>query len=130
MAVIDMDGLKQINDIYGHAEGDAAIMILSRAVKESAHPGEICVRAGGDEFFIAGVGRYTEKDIDKRITAFNKTLEEISGPLDKPYVVKASMGCCVDVLSGDLNLDNVFSRADNEMYKIKMLAHKAGREGE
>ena len=119
VAVIDMNGLKKINDIYGHAEGDAAIMILSRAVTESAGTGEICVRAGGDEFFIVGIGRYSEDDINKRREAFKKKIEDLSKPLGKPYDITASMGCCIEALSGELNMDNVFSRADNEMYKIK-----------
>ncbi len=130
VAVIDMNGLKQINDIYGHAEGDEAIMTLSRAVTASARVGEICVRAGGDEFFIAGIGRYTEEDIEKRINDFEKTLSDIAAPLGKPYELKASIGCCVQAFTKDMNMDAVFSHADNEMYKVKMLAYKTGTEGD
>lgn len=130
VAVIDMNGLKQINDIYGHAEGDEAIMTLSRAVTASARVGEICVRAGGDEFFIAGIGRYTEEDIEKRKSDFEKTLSDIAAPLGKPYELKASIGCCVEAFTKDMNMDAVFSRADNEMYKVKMLAYKTGTEGD
>ena len=48
VTVVDMDRLKHINDVYGHAEGDAAISALAGVLREVALPGEICVRAGGD----------------------------------------------------------------------------------
>ena len=45
--VLDMDGLKYINDNFGHAEGDSAIIELAHAARSITMPGEICIRAGG-----------------------------------------------------------------------------------
>ena len=60
VCVIDMDGLKYINDNFSHTEGDFGIKVVSNAVSSITDSGEIFVRAGGDEFYIVGVGKYSE----------------------------------------------------------------------
>ncbi len=50
--VIDMDGLKKINDNYGHHEGDYSIKAIAAALKAASGADEICTRAGGDEFVV------------------------------------------------------------------------------
>ena len=48
IASIDMDNLKLINDIYGHADGDFALKALSGVLKTCLNPDEVCARFGGD----------------------------------------------------------------------------------
>ena len=50
--VVDMDGLKQINDNFGHYEGDYAIKAIASALTAASGSDEICTRVGGDEFVI------------------------------------------------------------------------------
>lgn len=50
--IVDMDGLKQINDNFGHYEGDYAIKAIASALSSASGYDEICVRSGGDEFVI------------------------------------------------------------------------------
>ena len=50
--IIDMDGLKKINDNYGHHEGDYSIKAIASALKAASGADEICTRAGGDEFVV------------------------------------------------------------------------------
>jgi diguanylate cyclase (GGDEF)-like protein len=52
MLTVDVDGLKLINDMRGHATGDAVIAPTAEAVRESIRPGDQCARFGGDEFLI------------------------------------------------------------------------------
>jgi diguanylate cyclase (GGDEF)-like protein len=52
MLLIDIDDLKMINDLRGHANGDAAIALTAVALRESIRPGDECARLGGDEFLI------------------------------------------------------------------------------
>ena len=70
VCVIDMDGLKYINDTFGHGEGDCGIMTVSRAAKMLTRDNEICVRAGGDEFFIIGIGAYPDSECAERRERF------------------------------------------------------------
>ena len=74
ICVIDMDRLKYINDTFGHTEGDHGIKTVSSAALAVTANGEITVRAGGDEFYIIGVGKYDSDAGEKRIKAFENVL--------------------------------------------------------
>ena len=124
VAEIDMDGLKKINDTHGHAEGDFGIMTIAKAVAQSTLQNEISVRAGGDEFYIIGVGNYQEDAFTSRKNRFLETLDKLCENLDKPYELTASFGCSTECITADLNIDSVISLADEEMYKAKILAKK------
>lgn len=50
VALVDMDRLKQINDTYGHAAGDAVIQAVAAAIRNSCRRGDVPCRVGGDEF--------------------------------------------------------------------------------
>ena len=122
VAVIDMNGLKTVNDTYGHAEGDYGIMTISTAVSHSARNNELCVRAGGDEFYIIGTGKYTPEDITARKDEFRSVLKKLTAQAGKPYDISASIGCAVETISDKMKIDTVISRADEEMYKEKIEA--------
>ena len=50
--LIDMNRMKEINDCYGHAEGDFCLCTIAEAMQKSAGQDEICIRTGGDEFVV------------------------------------------------------------------------------
>ncbi len=127
VSVIDMDGLKSVNDNYGHKEGDFSLKTLSRAIYESAEGNEICVRAGGDEFFVIGIGNYSDDVIESRIARFEEILEEMNARSNKPYKITASIGCVIRDYQPGLNIDQLLGIADREMYEYK-IAHKRQRE--
>ena len=118
-AVIDMDGLKRINDNYGHGEGDFGIRTVSSAVAHGTKLNEICVRAGGDEFYILGVGTYKAEDMQTRKNEIADTLAEIMEGYQKPYLVSVSIGCVLSEINETLNVDAVITLADEEMYREK-----------
>lgn len=120
VAVIDMDGLKTINDTYGHGEGDVCIRIVSSAVAQITGENEICVRAGGDEFYIIGIGVYDENEGIKRAEELKTVIGKIAIGYQKPYTVSASFGCAFEPVTENMNVDSVISRADEKMYKCKV----------
>ena len=75
VGVIDMDGLKYINDTFGHSEGDIGIRCLNSVLSSIARSNEIVVRSGGDEFFLIGVGKYTREDEAARAAEFTAGFE-------------------------------------------------------
>ncbi len=120
VSVIDMNGLKKINDTYGHTQGDYGINLLCEAVTKCALPEEICVRAGGDEFYIIGAGEYTPDDLVSRKEQFYSLLKDLQKDIIKPFVITASIGFATEVLDENTKIDTVINRADKEMYKEKV----------
>ncbi len=124
VAVADMDGLKYVNDTFGHSEGDYGIKQVHKAMLMSAEPEEICVRAGGDEFYLFGVGQYTESDIEKHKEAFYAYLEKINEASGKPYIIGASIGMEIAPINTNLNVEDVIRVADVKMYADKVARKK------
>ena len=117
---VDMDGLKTINDTYGHSEGDIAIRAITDAMCAIWGDNEICARFGGDEFIIASItqrapvkhSRHLMEELSNRLSEFNSS----SG---KPYKVGVSMGTAYKKIVCDLHVDDLIKEADNLMYKEK-----------
>ena len=114
---IDMDGLKSINDTYGHSEGDAALRAFGHMIRKSIDR-EVAARIGGDEFLIVfagdnNYGRAAEivASIKKEIAAYNKLGVA-------PYEIHASIGCYTDNIHTQ-TLDEFLSKADKLMYEKK-----------
>ena len=119
-SVVDMDGLKFVNDNYGHSEGDYGIKAICNCVMQIAKPGEVCVRAGGDEFYLLGVGKYTEEELKRRKEMFEECVAKADENSGKPYPVSASMGCAIMEIGEGIQVNNVINMADVEMYKYKI----------
>ena len=115
----DMDGLKFINDTYGHNEGDYGLQMIADSLKCNADKNEICVRNGGDEFLLIGVGNYSDSDGEAKVMGIMHTLEEKSNMSRKPYKVTASIGCSCADFDEDTNVDMLIGVADQRMYQNK-----------
>ncbi len=124
---VDMDGLKLINDTYGHAEGDIAINAIASAMVSVWGEDEICSRFGGDEFTLACITKdepeQTGEDLVSKILAH---MENFNNTSEKPYKVSASFGIHYGRITPDLIVDNLIKAADDLMYKEKA-KHKESR---
>ena len=123
--VIDMDNLKFRNDNYGHVEGDKGILIVADAASYITDRNEVCVRSGGDEFFVIGIGKYTENDIKNKVSKFNEYIEKKNSIIDIP--VSASIGYSIVSYSAVGSYQQVVNKADEEMY-INKRAKKLSRQ--
>jgi diguanylate cyclase (GGDEF)-like protein len=112
--MLDIDGLKAINDNHGHDAGDKAIAKGASALKEACPPDAYCVRYGGDEMFALIIGEYNSNEIISRIYSL---LEECSK--NEEFEIKASCGAFSQPITQDMDLTKVIKRADEEMYEIK-----------
>ena len=115
---IDMDGLKSINDTYGHSEGDNAITQLSKAILFAVSGDEICSRMGGDEFFVFMT--CDEDDCaEKFILKINEFLKAYNMSSGKAYKVECSCGVYIAPADKVKSFETVMKFADRDMYKIK-----------
>lgn len=118
ISFIDMDGLKSINDSYGHKEGDFALQKLASVILSCSKNGRICARFGGDEFIIFGAATGMG-DIEPLESAFLEQLEKMNRMIDKPYNIDASIGTVVTDVKPDIPLFSIITQADEIMYERK-----------
>ncbi len=124
----DLDGLKYINDTFGHIEGDNAITTVGHALMTSAIQGEVCSRFGGDEFTVAGIISDADQTyFDGFLKRFYTYLEQYNSVSRKPYQVESSIGFCIMPLSKEIDLDQMIKIADDRMYENKVQRKKARR---
>lgn len=126
---IDMDGLKYINDNFGHSEGDFAIVTISKAIVRVLGEKAICSRFGGDEFTCVVVEEekdcYQVEEISRKLLA---CIQEIEGVKEKPYPLTASMGMVWDKITEDMDTEGILLEADRRMYRDKVARKKERRD--
>lgn len=119
VAMIDLDGLKMINDTYGHDSGDFAINSISRAMGFLSITNKICGRFGGDEFVLCAStedGAEAEQNIRRDITKYINRVNDIN---DKPFKLSASIGTVSAPLDVS-DFDELMKIADDRMYAEKI----------
>ncbi len=118
--MIDMDGLKQINDTQGHRIGDAVIIEFSNRLKKATRGTDTAARIGGDEFGVVLTPLDSSTGID---SAMQRIDAEINPPFifeDKQYELKASIGAALIPKDGS-EPDKLLEVADQRMYAAKKL---------
>ena len=114
----DMDGMKYINDNFGHKEGDSAIKNMAEAVKRSCIDNEIYARFGGDEFIIFGFD-YTEERAYILAERIQRNIKEYNDSSEKPYLIGASIGWQIDYIDDESQFHMIITKADQKMYREK-----------
>jgi len=113
---IDLDGLKYINDTFGHVEGDSALIAFGDILSRHSHPYGINARIGGDEFLALfpsedeAEALQWDRDIQSEIAEYNKHS-------DKPYELSASIGFYY--CRKGMNMLACMREADKRMYQEK-----------
>ncbi|MDE6517302.1 MAG: GGDEF domain-containing protein [Acetatifactor sp.] len=113
---VDMDGLKYINDHYGHMEGDVAIKALAQILAAEQGEKGLAARTGGDEFQLC-MATQSQGMVEARIAAIRQRICRFNESEDKPYELSASIGyaCC----DQSVPLLNCLQQADKNMYQEK-----------
>ena len=116
---IDLDGLKTINDTYGHDKGDAAISAVADALKMASRASDVVARLGGDEFIVGSLERRgigAPELLAVRIGEVLSHLRLTEG--DEDLVVGCSIGAAVSEPSDD-RVETLIERADRALYGAK-----------
>ena len=116
----DMDGLKIINDTYGHEMGDKAIMLQARVLKDIFRSSDVVGRLSGDEFGIVALGMKIGY-VDNIKLKIEMLCKKVSIENQLPFTLSISLGA-VDLQKSSV-LKQLLSEADKELYKEKKKKH-------
>lgn len=125
IVALDLDGLKEINDNYGHRAGDAAIREVALRISNTLRESDTVARLGGDEFGII-VGEVVARD-DIRLL-----IQRIDFEITKPFEfegwkinLRASIGYALFNEDG-FELEDLIDKADKSMYEVKRARKGSG----
>jgi diguanylate cyclase (GGDEF)-like protein len=117
----DLNGFKQINDTYGHAEGDRALVAFADVLRNTFRESDVIGRLGGDEF-VALLTAACHDDTDSVLRRFQDALDERNRESSHGYDIRYSVGrTAYDGVSGD-TIAGLLAEADKAMYSHKRMS--------
>ena len=114
---MDIDGMKQINDSFGHGEGDRALKRMAKALKMTFRDSDVIARLGGDEFAVLAIeaSDNSETAIRARLA---EDLKSVSAG-ETRYTINLSLGAVRINICSSASIGEWMVRADQAMYEQK-----------
>ncbi len=119
--VCDIDGLKKINDSFGHLEGDKLLREFSMRLKEACRGYDYVARMGGDEFVVTAPGLTPEAALEKA-SRLNQAAIEAGRHTCGRDVISLSVGTAFCPEDG-FDVEALLAEADRRMYSVKQIHH-------
>jgi diguanylate cyclase (GGDEF)-like protein len=123
----DLDGMKRINDTWGHKEGDQALIHTAHLLKETFRGSDIIARMGGDEFAIVAIepAASSAEQISRRL---QDNIARHNARNDHPYELSISVGVVECAAGEPCQVEEMLERADALMYEQKAQRKKERHE--
>ena len=118
LVFFDLNDFKKINDTFGHAEGDKALIIFAEKLRDTFRESDVIARLGGDEFVVL-LTNTTSKSAEQVIDKFKKVIEDDNHKNNKGYEISFSIGIVSVDSDQDYSLGQLLNRADKIMYEQK-----------
>lgn len=120
---MDLDGFKDVNDSFGHSQGDELLVTLSRRLPKILRATDTVARLGGDEFVVLmpQLDQDRDKAMRETLAVVEKVQELIARPIMlDPYEVQISASIGISMYPGDaLSAEEMLQHADTAMYQAK-----------
>lgn len=118
LAFLDLDKFKQINDTFGHEEGDRALVDFARLAKSSFRESDLCARLGGDEFTVLlfNTSAPLAEDV---IRKFRASLEKHRHETSSKYEISFSYGIVEFDPEKPAAIERMLAEGDSRMYERK-----------
>ena len=116
---LDLDGFKAVNDSHGHAAGDSILRAVGRVLKEGVRRPDLVGRYGGEEFvlFLPEIHPEAAVDVAERLRV--DLYEGIRADKNVEVEVTGSFGVAGGIITDDVTLEELVTKADNAMYESK-----------
>ena len=124
--MIDLDFFKDINDQYGHSNGDKALSQTARILVASVPEDALVVRFAGDEFIVLLVDASLD-EAEQAIRTIEQAIDEFNATSDAPYKLSLSMGASAFSPETDTT-DDFLRHVDERMYEKKRIHHEENPE--
>ena len=120
IVTFDMNGLKQINDTYGHAKGDQAIIIIAHIIKKVFETYGLIYRIGGDEIcaILSSKEALNQSFITTKLIEINEAVKAANQELELEFSV--AVGYARASKSEDIDIYEAYKAADHRMYEEKL----------
>jgi len=121
---LDLNGMKKINDEFGHREGDRALIDVSNVLKRTFRKADIVARIGGDEFTVL-IADVPDMAIEETVAQhINDNLNACNSETKRGYKLSVSMGMAYYDPERPYPVEELLDGADELMYEHKNVAHK------
>jgi diguanylate cyclase (GGDEF)-like protein len=121
VVVCDLDGFKQINDRFGHLEGNRVLRLFARHLKEICREYDYVARMGGDEFVIVAPGLKPEGAVEK-VQAAIEIAKRVGREVCGEDIISLSAGVAVYPDDGE-DAEELLAESDRRMYVMKQEHH-------
>jgi diguanylate cyclase (GGDEF)-like protein len=118
VVVMDLDGLKRINDTFGHEEGDQALKAFAQILLDSFRGSDVVARLGGDEFAVL-LSNTCETQAKETLRRLDTALDVFNAGARRGYKLAYSAGVCCEPSPGSVDLAELLRKADETLYKHK-----------
>jgi diguanylate cyclase (GGDEF)-like protein/putative nucleotidyltransferase with HDIG domain len=119
--VCDLDGFKQINDRFGHLEGDRLLKMFANDLKDACREYDYVARMGGDEFVVIATGLKPEAAIEKA-NRLNQLAMAAGKRVCGKDMISLSVGTAFCPSDG-FDAERLLAEADRKMYTMKQVHH-------
>jgi diguanylate cyclase (GGDEF)-like protein len=119
LVFFDLNRFKSINDIFGHAEGDTALIAFSDHMKNTFRHSDVIGRLGGDEFAVLLTDTSFEP-VDKIISRFRVSIDHYNKESNLGYEISFSEGIVIIDHEKNISLESLLGQADSLMYDKKL----------
>jgi diguanylate cyclase (GGDEF)-like protein len=121
---VDLDGMKTVNDVHGHAAGDAALLRTAGALRAAFRSSDILARFGGDEFVVLCADTGPDA-LETLLAGLRRQVDDANAGAATPWHIALSVGAAAFDPAREGSLDDLLREADAAMYRAKQ--QKRGR---
>jgi two-component system, cell cycle response regulator len=118
----DLDGLKEVNDTFGHTEGDRALRAVAGILKKTFRTSDLIARLGGDEYVVLAINA-NDRGVETILNRLQKNVDQYNAR-NKDYHISLSYGIAQCSANSQESIDDLIAKADEALYRHKRSKRK------